>query len=64
MTTKDVAAVDGFSRVRPINEGNLVKGGVNVTSQITTRPPAPAPMRPAASQSPAASASPPVPKSK
>ncbi len=59
MTTRPVMAMDGFSKVRPINEGYVVKGGVNATSQITTRPPAPAPMRPAASQS---SSAPPPPK--
>lgn len=64
MTTKHVAAMDGFSKVRPISEGYLVKGGVNATSQITTRPDAPAPTRPAASQSPTASASPPATTSK
>jgi len=46
--TKTIA-MDGFSKVRPINEGYVVKGGVNATSQIAARPPAPAPMRPAAS---------------
>jgi len=46
MTTR--IAMDGFSRVRPINEGYVVKGGVNAASQIAVRPPAPAPMRPSA----------------
>jgi hypothetical protein len=47
MTSRRVA-MDGFSKVR-INEGYVEKGGVNMTSQISKRPPAPAPMRPAAS---------------
>ena len=41
--------MDGFSKVKPISEGYVVKGGINATSRIVTRPPAPAPMRPAAS---------------
>ena len=45
----DRVAMDGFSKVRPISEGYVVKGGVNATSQIVVRPPAPAPMRPAVS---------------
>jgi hypothetical protein len=34
-------AMDGFSKVQPLQEGYLVKGGVNATSQIAKRPPAP-----------------------
>ena len=62
MTTR--IAMDGFSRVQPINEGYVVKGGVNATFQIAARPPAPAPMRPTASQAPAPAAPSPTPKSK
>lgn len=40
-------AMDGFTKVKPITEGYEVKGGVNTTSRITTRPPPPQPMRPA-----------------
>jgi hypothetical protein len=39
-------ANDGYSRL--LTEGSLRKGGNNTSSQIQTRPPAPAPMRPAA----------------
>lgn len=39
-------AMDNFNKVKPISEGYVVKGGVNTTSRITVRPPAPAPMRP------------------
>ncbi len=46
MTNRRTMAMDGFSKVKPITEGYVVKGGVNATSRITTRPPAPAPMRP------------------
>jgi hypothetical protein len=56
--------MDGFSKVRPINEGYVVKGGVNATSQISVRPAAPAPMRPAASTAPATTPAPPAPASK
>ncbi len=45
-------AMDGFSKVKPLSEGYITKGGVNSTSRITTRPPAPAPMRPAAADAP------------
>jgi hypothetical protein len=48
MTERRTLAMDGFSKLKPLNEGYVVKGGVNATSQITTRPPAPAPMWPAA----------------
>lgn len=40
--------MDGFSKVKPITEGYAVKGGVNTTSRITTRPPPPSPLRPPA----------------
>jgi hypothetical protein len=46
MTNRQDIAMDGFNKVKPITEGHVVKGGVNSTSRITTRPPAPAPMRP------------------
>jgi hypothetical protein len=49
MTTDRRVAMDGFSKVRPLTEGYIVKGGVNTTSRITTRPPAPQPMRPSPS---------------
>lgn len=42
-----VLAMDGFNKVKPITEGRVVKGGVNTTSRILTRPPPPQPMRPA-----------------
>jgi len=34
----------------PLREGYVVKGGVNTTSKISTRPPKPAPMKPAQPQ--------------
>jgi hypothetical protein len=37
--------MDGFGKVKPLTEGYVVKGGVNTTSRITTRPPAPTPIR-------------------
>ena len=37
--------MDGFNKMQPLTEGYLRKGGINATSQITKRPPAPAPMR-------------------
>jgi len=40
-TTQGIA-MDGFSKVQPLNEGYLAKGGTNSTSQIKARPPAPA----------------------
>lgn len=48
MTDRRAVTMDGFNKVKPISEGYEVKGGVNTTSRITTRPPPPAPMRPAA----------------
>ena len=54
--TKKQMAMDGFNKVRALNEGYVAKGGVNATSRITTRPPAPAPMRPAAAEAPKPSA--------
>ena len=40
-------AADGYSKRRPLTEGYLRKGGSNTAvSQIQTRPPAPAPMKP------------------
>lgn len=43
-------ANDGYTK-RPLQEGYVKKGGTNPsTSQIQTRPPAPAPMRPNNSQ--------------
>jgi hypothetical protein len=55
MTDRSKMAMDGciknttssFSKVKPLREGPIVKGGVNLTTRITTRPPPPAPMRPA-----------------
>lgn len=41
-------ALEGFTRVKPLTEGHIVKGGVNTTSKITTRPPAPAKFEPRA----------------
>jgi hypothetical protein len=47
-------AHDGATKV-PLSEGYIRKGGSNPpSSQIQTRPPAPAPMRPATSPSPSA----------
>ena len=40
-------AADSSVRVKPLTEGYIRKGGVNTSSRITERPPAPAPMRPA-----------------
>ena len=45
--TQRTMAMDGFSKVKPIGEGYVVKGGVNSTSRITVRPPAPQAMKPA-----------------
>lgn len=49
MSTKRISgetfAMDGFSKVKPISEGYVVKGGVNAASQIKERPSAPAPIR-------------------
>ena len=42
---RPTVAMDGFSKAQPLKEGSLQKGGLNTTSQITERPPAPAPMR-------------------
>ena len=47
-------AMDGFGKVKPLTEGRVNKGGINATSGITVRPPAP--MRPA---TPRADAKPP-----
>ena len=57
---KDVKfALDGYSKSKPLTEGYIRKGGSNnATSQIQTRPPAPAPMKPAAT--PNQTASPPA----
>jgi hypothetical protein len=41
-------AMDGFNKVRPLNEGYLAKGGINSTSQIKVRPPAPTVLAPKA----------------
>jgi hypothetical protein len=47
MTDRKMAQ-DGFNKAF-LERGNLQKGGVNATSsQVQARPPAPAPMRPAA----------------
>lgn len=43
-------ATDGFSKIKRLSEGYVTKGGVNSSSRITTRPPAPAPMRAAATE--------------
>src|SRR5437868_1499180 len=44
-------AADGYSKPKTLVEGYLRKGGSNAAvSQVQTRPPAPAPMKPAASQ--------------
>lgn len=43
-------AQDGVSRPM-LTEGTLRKGGSNTSTQIQSRPPAPAPMRPASSSS-------------
>jgi hypothetical protein len=39
-------AMDGFNKVQPLNEGYISKGGINSTSQIKVRPPAPAVLGP------------------
>jgi hypothetical protein len=46
--TSQGMAMDGFSKVRPLHEGYLAKGGTNSTSQIKSRPPAPAVLAPKA----------------
>ena len=47
---KSGLAEDGYSKLQNLNEGYLRKGGINPTdSQVQTRPPAPAPMKPAPS---------------
>lgn len=46
--TTSIIRMDGFSKVRPLNEGYLAKGGINSTSQIKVRPPAPAILAPKA----------------
>jgi hypothetical protein len=51
MTKPNSLAMDGFNRIKPLQEGYVVKGGVNTASEITVRPPPPAPMRPAVSTS-------------
>jgi hypothetical protein len=44
-------ATDGYSKSTTLTEGYLRKGGTNnAISQIQTRPPAPAPMKPASTQ--------------
>lgn len=49
MTERNKIVMDGFSKVRLISEGYINKGGVNATTRINSRPPPPAPMKPAAS---------------
>lgn len=39
-----------FGKVKPLKEGLVDKGGRNPATRITTRPPPPAPMRPASSR--------------
>ena len=46
----------GFGRVPPITEGYVRKGGLVTISEITGRPPGPAPIRPAPAALPAAPA--------
>ena len=42
-------AQDGYSKSKPLTEGFIRKGGSNnATSQVQTRPAAPAPMKPTA----------------
>jgi hypothetical protein len=42
---------DGYSRQPPLHEGYIRKGGTNPpNSQVQSRPPRPAPLRPASSQ--------------
>ena len=49
-TGKGGFAMDGYSR-QPLHEGYIRKGGTNPPdSQVQSRPPAPAPLRPASSQ--------------
>jgi hypothetical protein len=47
MVERPTLAMDGFSKIKPLTEGSVAKGGVNNTSQITVRPPAPAVLKPA-----------------
>jgi hypothetical protein len=44
-------AMDGFGKLRPVMEGYVVKGGVNNTTRIVARPPAPKPSATAANSS-------------
>jgi hypothetical protein len=51
MTGKKGSAMDGYSKSKPLTEGLVRKGGSNsATSQIQTRPAAPAPMKPVTPQ--------------
>ncbi|WP_155856286.1 MULTISPECIES: hypothetical protein [Acidiphilium] len=34
--------MDGFGKIKPLTEGYIAKGGRNLSSTITQRPPAPA----------------------
>ena len=46
--TNSKFTTDGYTKVQPLNEGYIRKGGTNPdASQIKTRPADPAPMRPA-----------------
>ena len=46
MTKPNLTFDGGYTKTQPLTEGHIRKGGTNVASQIQTRPPAPAPMRP------------------
>jgi hypothetical protein len=52
MAEKPTFAMDGFGKIRPLTEGHTNKGGLNQKSQISSRPPGPAPMRPASTSQP------------
>lgn len=45
MSKVQTKTMDGFGKVKPLTEGYEVKGGINTTSRIVTRPPPPGPMR-------------------
>jgi hypothetical protein len=47
MSSNPKAPKSGNWNIRPVNEGYVKKGGLNPpTSQVISRPPPPAPMRP------------------
>jgi hypothetical protein len=37
----ETVSLHSYAKVQPLQEGSIVKGGINTISQITERPPAP-----------------------